>query len=84
MLVSCNRKSLDEQQDKHNEIYVLNKLDLQYYPSFTDLLGVEVDFEKKKYLDSVMNTLEKAIQFERLKQPYLKMDDKKQLIKKVN
>src|SRR5690606_20221742 len=39
--------------------------------------------EKKKYLDSVMNTLEKVIQFERLKQPYLKVDDKKQLIKKL-
>ena len=40
--------------------------------------------EKKKYLDSVMNTLEKAIQFERLRQPYLKIDNKKQLIDKLS
>lgn len=40
--------------------------------------------EKKKYLDSVINTLEKAIQFERLKQPYLKIDNKKQLIEKLS
>lgn len=40
--------------------------------------------EKKKYLDSVMNTLEKAIKFERLKQPYLKIDNKKQLIEKLS
>ena len=31
-----------------------------------------------------MNTLEKAIQFERLKQPYLKIDNKKQLIDKLS
>lgn|SRR5690606_33172922 len=40
--------------------------------------------EKKKYLDSVMNTLEKAIQFERLKQPYIKIDNEKQLIEKLS
>ncbi|WP_372482967.1 hypothetical protein AB9J70_15735 [Elizabethkingia anophelis] len=40
--------------------------------------------EKKKYLDSVMNTLEKAIKYERLKQPYLKIDNKKQLIEKLS
>src|SRR5690606_1002539 len=40
--------------------------------------------EKKKYLDSVMNTLEKAIKFERLKQPYLKIDNKKQLIDRLS
>ena len=48
ILVSCNRKSLDEQQYKHNDAYILHKLNLQYYPSFSDLLGVEVDFEKEK------------------------------------
>ena len=31
-----------------------------------------------------MNTLEKVIQFERLKQPYLKIDNKKQLIEKLS
>lgn len=31
-----------------------------------------------------MNTLEKAIQFERLKQSYLKIDNKKQLIEKLS
>lgn len=40
--------------------------------------------EKKKYLDSVMNTLEKAIKFERLRQPYLKIDNKKQLIDRLS
>ena len=40
--------------------------------------------EKKKYLDSVMNTLEKAIKFERLKQPYLKIDNEKQLLQKLS
>src|SRR5690606_28450414 len=40
--------------------------------------------EKKKYLDSVMDTLEKAIKFERLKQPYLKIENEKQLIDKLS
>lgn len=40
--------------------------------------------EKKKYLDSVLNTLEKAIKFERLKQPYLKIENEKQLIDKLS
>ena len=40
--------------------------------------------EKKKYLDSVLNTLEKAIKFERLRQPYLKIDNKKQLIDRLS
>lgn len=40
--------------------------------------------EKKKYLDSVMNTLEKTIKFERLKQPYIKIDNEKQLIEKLS
>lgn len=31
-----------------------------------------------------MNTLEKAIKFERLKQPYLKIDNKKQLIDRLS
>lgn len=48
LLISCNKKSVKEQLDKSNEPYILNKLNLQYYPSFTDLLGVEVDFEKEK------------------------------------
>ncbi len=40
--------------------------------------------EKKKYLDSVMDTLKKAIKFERLRQPYLKIDNKKQLIDRLS
>ena len=48
LIISCDRKSLDEQRDNLDKDYILNKLDLQYYPSFTDLLGVEVDFEKEK------------------------------------
>ncbi|WP_313386003.1 hypothetical protein [Chishuiella sp.] len=63
------------------------KKEVQFYKSKnTTLLTNESVFavEKKKYLDSVMNTLEKAIQFERLKQPYLKVDDKKQLIDRLS
>lgn len=63
------------------------KKEVQFYKSKnTTLLTNESVFavEKKKYLDSVMNTLEKAIQFERLKQPYLKIDNKKQLIEKLS
>src|SRR5690554_8103084 len=53
------------------------KKEVQFYNSKnTILLTNESVFavEKKKYLDSVMNTLEKAIKFERLKQPYLKIE----------
>ncbi|MDV3834171.1 hypothetical protein CMU13_12650 [Elizabethkingia anophelis] len=63
------------------------KKEVQFYKSKnTTLLTNESVFavEKKKYLDSVMNTLEKAIKFERLKQPYLKIDNKKQLIEKLS
>ncbi len=63
------------------------KKEVQFYKSKnTTLLTNESVFavEKKKYLDSVLNTLEKAIQFERLKQPYLKIDDKKQLIDRLS
>ncbi|QCX52710.1 hypothetical protein [Elizabethkingia sp. JS20170427COW] len=63
------------------------KKEVQFYKSKnTTLLTNESVFvvEKKKYLDSVMDTLEKAIQFERLKQPYLKIDNKKQLIDRLS
>lgn len=63
------------------------KKEVRFYKSKnTTLLTNESVFavEKKKYLDSVMNTLEKAIQFERLKQPYLKIDNKKQLIDRLS
>ena len=48
LIISCDRKSLNEQKDKSNESYILNKLELQYYPSFSDLLGVEINFENEK------------------------------------
>src|SRR5690606_17504152 len=63
------------------------KKEVQFYNSKnTILLTNESVFavEKKKYLDSVMSTLEKAIKFERLKQPYLKIDNKKQLIDRLS
>jgi len=63
------------------------KKEVQFYKSKnTTLLTNESVFavEKKKYLDSVMNTLEKTIKFERLKQPYLKIDNKRQLIEKLS
>lgn len=52
----------------------------------TILLTNETVFagEKKKYLDSVMNTLEQAIKFERLKQPSLKIENEKQFLEKLS
>lgn len=41
-------------------------------------------FEKKKYLDSIQNTLENAVRFERLKHPYLKIDNEQQLIEQLS
>lgn len=84
-----NKTDLETKTKQIAEILTKNeslKKEVQFSKSKnTILLTNESVFavEKKKYLDSVMNTLEKAIQFERLKQPYLKMDDKKQLIKKL-
>mgnify|MGYP001759740955 FL=1 len=40
-------------------------------------------FEKKKYLDSVQNTLEKAIRFEKLN-PNLKIDSHEQMLVELN
>ncbi|WP_313029258.1 hypothetical protein [Soonwooa sp.] len=50
------------------------------------LLSNEMVFaaEKKKYLDSVQNTLEKAIRFERLKNPYLKIENHQQLVEELS
>lgn len=48
LIISCDRKSLDEQRDNLEKDYILNKLELQYYPSFSDLLGVEINFENEK------------------------------------
>jgi len=31
LIISCDRKSLDEQRDNLDKDYILNKLDLQYY-----------------------------------------------------
>lgn len=39
--------------------------------------------EKKKYLDSVMDTFDKAIRYDRLIRPYLKIDNEKQLINEL-
>lgn|SRR5690554_237575 len=46
----CKRESLNTIEEKEVEIakFILNKLDLQYYPSFSDLLGVEIDFDQEK------------------------------------
>jgi len=84
-----NKTDLETKTKQITELSTKNeslKKEVQFYKSKnTTLLTNESVFavEKEKYLDSVMNTLEKVIQFERLKQPYLKMDDKKQLIKKL-
>ena len=41
-------------------------------------------FEKKKYLNSVQNTLEKAIRFEKLLQPSLKIENHQQLVDELS
>lgn len=85
-----NKTDLETKTKQIAEISTKNeslKKEVQFYKSKnTTLLTNESVFavEKKKYLDSVINTLEKAIQFERLKQPYLKIDNKKQLIEKLS
>ncbi len=85
-----NKIELETKTKKITELSIKNerlKKEVQFSKSKnTILLTNESVFavEKKKYLDSVMNTLEKAIQFERLKQPYLKIDNKKQLIDKLS
>jgi len=61
--------------------------EVQFYKSKNTTLLTNASvfaIEKKKYLDSVMDTLEKTIKFERLKQPYLKIENEKQLIDKLS
>ncbi|MEG0915652.1 MAG: hypothetical protein RSF68_01415 [Myroides sp.] len=85
-----NKTDLEAKTKQIAEILTRNeslKKEVQFYTSKnTTLLTNESIFavEKKKYLDSVMNTLEQAIKFERLKQPYLKIDNEKQLIEKLS
>src|SRR5690554_2540467 len=85
-----NKTELETKTKQIAELSTKNerlKKEVQFFKSkSTILLSNESVFadEKKKYLDSVMNTLEKAIKFERLKQPYLKIDNKKQLIEKLS
>ena len=85
-----NKTDLEAKTKQIAELSTKNeslKKEVQFYKSKnTNLLTNESVFavEKKKYLDSVMNTLEKAIKFERLKQPYLKIDNKKQLIDRLS
>lgn len=85
-----NKIDLDIKTKQIAELATKNeslKKEVQFYNSKrTTLLTNESVFaaEKKKYLDSVMDTLEKAIKFERLKQPYLKIDNRKQLIEKLS
>ncbi|MHA3046320.1 hypothetical protein JSO59_002965 [Riemerella anatipestifer] len=85
-----NKTELETKTKQIAELSTQNKSlkkEVQFYKSKnTTLLTNESVFavEKKKYLDSVMNTLEKAIKFERLRQPYLKIDNKKQLIEKLS
>ncbi|WNI34721.1 hypothetical protein [Chryseobacterium sp. SG20098] len=40
--------------------------------------------ERKKYLDSVLNTLEKSIRYERLKNPYLDREDSQKLLDEIS
>ena len=61
--------------------------EVQFYKSKNTTLLTNASvfaIEKKKYLDSVMDTLEKTIKLERLKQPYLKIENEKQLIDKLS
>ena len=86
-------KNKTELESKEKQIAELNtkieslKKEVFFFKSKNStLLTNETVFavEKKKYLDSVLNTLEKAIKFERLRQPYLKIDNKKQLIDRLS
>lgn len=86
-------KNKTDLETKTNQIAELStkirnlRKEVQFFKSKnTILLTNESVFavEKKKYLDSVMDTLKKAIKFERLRQPYLKIDNKKQLIDRLS
>ena len=85
-----NKTELETKTKQIAELSTKNeslKKEVQFYKSKNTTLLTNASVfavEKKKYLDSVMNTLEKAIQFERLKQPYLKIDNKKQLIDRLS
>src|SRR5690606_28134072 len=85
-----NKTELETKTKQIAELSTKNeglKKEVQFYKSKNTILLTNKSVfavEKKKYLDSVMNTLEKAIQFERLKQPYLEIDNKKQLIDRLS
>lgn len=61
------------------EVNILKNKNSVLLTNSTDFAG-----ERKKYLDSVRDTLEKIIKFERLKSPYLKLDDKQNLIEEMS
>ncbi len=85
-----NKSELETKTKQINELYTRNeslRKEVQFSKSKNTILLTDervFAIEKKKYLDSVMDTLEKAIKFERLKQPYLKIDNEKQLIQKLS
>lgn len=85
-----NKTDLETKTKQIAELSTKNeslKKEVQFYKSKNTALLTNASVfavEKKKYLDSVMSTLKKAIKFERLKQPYLKIDNKKQLIDRLS
>ena len=85
-----DKTKLDTQSKQIAELNTKNeslRKEVRFFKSKnTILLTNETVFagEKKKYLDSVMNTLEQAIKFERLKQPPLKIENEKQFLENLS
>ena len=82
-------KNKTELESKSKQITELNtekdslKKEVQHFKNKNSALLTNATvfaFEKKKYLDSVQNTLEKAIRFEKLLQPSLKIENHQQLV----
>ena len=82
-------KNKTELESKSKQIIELNtekdslKKEVQHFKNKNSALLTNPTvfaFEKKKYLDSVQNTLEKAIRFEKLLQPSLKIENHQQLV----
>jgi len=86
-------KNKTELESKSKQIIELNmekdslKKEIQHFKNKNSSLLTNATvfaFEKKKYLDSVQNTFEKAIRFEKLLQPSLKIENHQQLVDELS
>ena len=86
-------KNKTELESKSKQIIELNtekdslKKEVQHFKNKNYALLTNATvfaFEKKKYLNSVQNTLEKAIRFEKLLQPSLKIENHQQLVDELS